>query len=958
MSNNLNLALRLAYDGKAVTAGAQKNVRDLNNIPGAIRNQVAANNRLSISQQQLMRQQGSMTQSLGLLQRSYASVGATIAAAVSIGTAATFVRDTGAAQLLDQRLKGLTNSAQEYNDVQGYLFETADRLNTKYDTLANSYSKILNLQQVGIVTQTQGKALLEGMANAAAKTGASNVQLEQSLFGITQGMTAGVLRAEELNQVTEPIPGLLQKLDAAAGLASGGFRKLVVDGQVTSQMFKKTLVKALASYAGAAEATQGKINASFSEMSTEYQRLIREYETPVNFAVTAVVDSIRLGMVALRENEPLVESLTTGVTALALVVGGNMVSSLGASTAAFGRDFVAKSRALTADAALAAQNKRSAIQEQQYAVQRHAAAKRQLAMAHNTQLRTVAIKNLAIANTRLAATEQAVAIATNQHAVAATRANSAVRLLRGSMALLGGPAGVALLAAYGIYEFANRADDATEATKRLNEETKKLNPYSSYTKERAQGALLLATGQLKLAKQMSAEAKQRFDNKFLKGTAGDVKAATDEVERLENKVTALRQVLNQKASEPNPKQTQQATPSVLPQNIAQLQLSLLSQEERLKASLENKRQMVIRASATDVANKSKYDAILKQLDKKYNEDVLRLNQQREDEKLRIENTAEEARKNKITIAFENKLAVIKGHSSREAQAVYNNQLRLEQAKQQARIDGARRQSLGLESDDESGELKLNADSEITRQHREQELLDAQGFRTQEEANEAAHQERLFQIKNQYAGAMAQSVVAFANFETKTNANKAKSIVGLGAAAFKQMAGQSKRAFKTYKAFAIAQAVINTYQSATGAFNSLAAIPVVGTVLGGIAAAAAVASGLAQVRQIKSAQPAGIAHGGLDYVPNESTYILQRGERVLSPKQNVEISTAARRINQSTQQSAGQSISFTITNEITVNGNSDEQQSNQVGESIGRQVESYIVENIQSNGSIIRAIRAA
>jgi hypothetical protein len=30
---------------------------------------------------------------------------------------------------------------------------------------------------------------------------------------------------------------------------------------------------------------------------------------------------------------------------------------------------------------------------------------------------------------------------------------------------------------------------------------------------------------------------------------------------------------------------------------------------------------------------------------------------------------------------------------------------------------------------------------------------------------------------------------------------------------------------------------------------------------------------------------GAAHGGLDFVPKESTYLLDKGERVLSPRQN-------------------------------------------------------------------------
>ncbi|MEC8351531.1 MAG: tape measure protein, partial [Pseudomonadota bacterium] len=307
MSNNLNLALRLSYDGKAVTAGARQNVNELNRINQAVQRQSAANQQLGVSQAAVMRQQGAMTRQLGLMNTAYGQLGATLTTLVSIGTATMFVRDTGAAQLLDTRLKGLTSSLREYDKVQAYLFETSDRLNTSYNTLADSYSKILTLQDAGVVTQEQGVAILEGMANAAAKTGASNVQLGQSLFGMTQGMTAGVLRAEELNQVTEPMPGLLQKLDKAAGKAAGGFRQMVNDGQVTSQMFKNYLIKALEDYAGAAEATEGKINASIAEMGNEYQRLIRKYEEPVNFAVTSVVDSITDTMAYLRENEEVVD---------------------------------------------------------------------------------------------------------------------------------------------------------------------------------------------------------------------------------------------------------------------------------------------------------------------------------------------------------------------------------------------------------------------------------------------------------------------------------------------------------------------------------------------------------------------------------------------------------------------------------------------------------------------------
>lgn len=57
--------------------------------------------------------------------------------------------------------------------------------------------------------------------------------------------------------------------------------------------------------------------------------------------------------------------------------------------------------------------------------------------------------------------------------------------------------------------------------------------------------------------------------------------------------------------------------------------------------------------------------------------------------------------------------------------------------------------------------------------------------------------------------------------------------------------------KAGKVAAIAQTTIETYKGATAAYASLAGIPIIGPALGGVAAAAAVAAGLANVRAIQS-----------------------------------------------------------------------------------------------------------
>lgn len=93
--------------------------------------------------------------------------------------------------------------------------------------------------------------------------------------------------------------------------------------------------------------------------------------------------------------------------------------------------------------------------------------------------------------------------------------------------------------------------------------------------------------------------------------------------------------------------------------------------------------------------------------------------------------------------------------------------------------------------------------------------------------------------------------------------------------------------KLYKAFAVANAVMQTYQSATAAYQSAAAIPVVGFALAPVAAAAAVAAGLANVARIKSARE----QGGLLSAGQMST-IAERGQpEVIMPASASRVRTA-------------------------------------------------------------------
>lgn len=121
---------------------------------------------------------------------------------------------------------------------------------------------------------------------------------------------------------------------------------------------------------------------------------------------------------------------------------------------------------------------------------------------------------------------------------------------------------------------------------------------------------------------------------------------------------------------------------------------------------------------------------------------------------------------------------------------------------------------------------------------QQKLAVADKYREHGLINEEQYQAALNAINEQYATKRANAL----------------------GSSFGDMAANAKTAFgeasAAYKAFAIAQATIATYTSAIEAYKSTAAIPVVGPFLAPVAAATAVAAGLANISKIRSAREQG------------------------------------------------------------------------------------------------------
>lgn len=164
-----------------------------------------------------------------------------------------------------------------------------------------------------------------------------------------------------------------------------------------------------------------------------------------------------------------------------------------------------------------------------------------------------------------------------------------------------------------------------------------------------------------------------------------------------------------------------------------------------------------------------------------------------------------------------------------------------------------------------GELQKNyqAETALMAAYEAQKTALQKKYDDADEAQHAAHM-----------AAMARLDADYATESNKIQQSRGQLQLNAASSLFGQLAvlssSHNKKMAAIGKAAAIAQTIINTYQSATEAYKAMAGIPYIGPALGAAAAAVAIAAGLANVAQIRSQSVGGYATGGAIQGPGTET----------------------------------------------------------------------------------------
>jgi len=126
--------------------------------------------------------------------------------------------------------------------------------------------------------------------------------------------------------------------------------------------------------------------------------------------------------------------------------------------------------------------------------------------------------------------------------------------------------------------------------------------------------------------------------------------------------------------------------------------------------------------------------------------------------------------------------------------------------------------------------------------------------------------------------------------TQLAANEAffSNLTGLTGVFAGEQSSAYKAMFALEKGYALAKVLMNAPKTASDAYSAMAGIPYVGPALGVAAAAAALSFQAAQASGISSINLSGMAHDGIDSVPREGTWLLDKGERVVDRRTNADL----------------------------------------------------------------------
>lgn len=146
----------------------------------------------------------------------------------------------GLVQLADQytnvqnRLRTVTDGTAELGAVTKELMTIANNTRSSFASTAELYTRTaLAARELGL-SQRDTLQFTESLNQAVILSGASAQEAQAGLIQLSQGLSSGTLRGDELRSVLEQLPAVADVIAKQLGVTRGELRKMGEDGEITA----------------------------------------------------------------------------------------------------------------------------------------------------------------------------------------------------------------------------------------------------------------------------------------------------------------------------------------------------------------------------------------------------------------------------------------------------------------------------------------------------------------------------------------------------------------------------------------------------------------------------------------------------------------------------------------------------------------------------------------------------
>ena len=213
------------------------------------------------------------------------------------------------------RLDMMNDGLQTTAELNNMIWESAQRSRMAYTDTAAFVAKLGNLAGNAFDSNADIINFAEQINKQIVLSGASATEASAALLQLTQGLSSGMLRGEELNSVLEQTPMIAQTIAKYMGVTTGEMRELASEGKVTAAVVKNAMLEA-------AEETNAKFEQmpmTWSQVWTSMKNIVLKDFQPVLELIGKMADYIGDNLDTIM---PVVYGLAAafGVLAVAMIL--------------------------------------------------------------------------------------------------------------------------------------------------------------------------------------------------------------------------------------------------------------------------------------------------------------------------------------------------------------------------------------------------------------------------------------------------------------------------------------------------------------------------------------------------------------------------------------------------------------------------------------------------------------